>query len=855
MGEVGRICSRPIQSCFQCRRRKIKCNRTYPCAPCILRGEGDVCREVDRSNIASSGKTSAETLAEVNTRVSILEKTVAHFSKFLPKEEEESPSSLFTPLPEDSERELAFTSIDSNSVTRANSPASSSSSSSTAVSPTLPVENDTFKGTSLSGIAKGYLSTDEETARMLEDVALGWRINRHRAAQDLEPRAAFSPSHKPHTSETDVASQNDGLSIDHPLSLIIGSSTNALHNIFALLPGEIQSRTLVENYFQNIEWYTKTFHYPSFMANVNRLLDRTRPVPFPIKEVDQDILAFLPVYLMVLCLSFYLIEPDQYRSLGVASQDTDTLQMAKKMYNAAHACLLLQDYLAHHTLETVQCLILMGVYQQNTGDSDSQWALLGTAIKMAQNLGMSQLPPESASQAYPAMWQSVVKREVARRVWWNLVFSDWSQASTHSGLYSIHPHQTHTSLPANLNDADLIEGKPVQGKPKNQYTEMTFSLTRFRFINTHRQSIDHMMKPSLMGWSFIKDTDAELRQLLEQVPMSFEMTNKIGKKLEKGKKSLEILFVMVMGLTWRMRLHRPFLSRGYTDCRFEKSKEECISSAKSILNYFKSYPEHFEQLLRWRTVMSYGFAAVVVLFMDLCHHKQTDPSSIEGRRNEFEEASAVLRSGIAKCKSGLSQDSLRLMERMIKACSAPTSISESSKKRATPDSESDESFERMAKKILFSPNPSQSTHTPSFLRWGVEQDADKRLFTTPHQTPAPTPNLGYFDFRLKSSSSLTTTTSTNSSLPTDSFIKYRLPTPPYLESNMNTPPSSESAAAGVVAAGDSTSLQFELDWNMDVMLQQNPVLDINSSAWPFGDLQMMGLGVGDSTPPSFDFDF
>ena len=93
------------------------------------------------------------------------------------------------------------------------------------------------------------------------------------------------------------------------------------------------------------------------MASANHLLDRTRPVPFPSSEVGQDVLAFLPVYLMVLCLSFHLIDPDHYRSLGAAFQDTDTVQMAKKMYKAAHACLLLQDFLAHHTLETVQCLM------------------------------------------------------------------------------------------------------------------------------------------------------------------------------------------------------------------------------------------------------------------------------------------------------------------------------------------------------------------------------------------------------------------------------------------------------------------------------------------------------------------
>ena len=66
----------------------------------------------------------------------------------------------------------------------------------------------------------------------------------------------------------------------------------------------------------------------------------------------------------------------------------------------------------------------MGVYQFDVDDqSDAGWALLGSAIKVAQNLGLSRLGPETEARkrVWPEAWQSFRRRETARRVWWNLV--------------------------------------------------------------------------------------------------------------------------------------------------------------------------------------------------------------------------------------------------------------------------------------------------------------------------------------------------------------------------------------------------------------------------------------------------
>ena len=49
--------------------------------------------------------------------------------------------------------------------------------------------------------------------------------------------------------------------------------------------------------------------------------------------------------------------------------------------------------------------------------------------KIAQNIGLSRLGNETGSRRYPPEWRSSICREVARRVWWNLVGFISSQSS------------------------------------------------------------------------------------------------------------------------------------------------------------------------------------------------------------------------------------------------------------------------------------------------------------------------------------------------------------------------------------------------------------------------------------------
>lgn len=151
-------------------------------------------------------------------------------------------------------------------------------------------------------------------------------------------------------------------------------------------------------------------------------------------------------------------------------------------------------------------------------------------------------------------------------MWTPQIFNDWSHAAAHNGTYAVHPSQNHTGFPANVNDADIVDGQLLCEQPLEVYTEMSFSLTRLRFVSLYREIVDEMNSPTGTGYSFVTEMDMRLERKLDEVPIYFGVSH-AGMDIG-GVKGLELTLGLIMGETRRLRLHRPFLFRGYKDRRY-----------------------------------------------------------------------------------------------------------------------------------------------------------------------------------------------------------------------------------------------------------------------------------------------
>jgi hypothetical protein len=144
--------------------------------------------------------------------------------------------------------------------------------------------------------------------------------------------------------------------------------------------------------------------------------------PPPTSQLSAD---FICTYTMVICLGLRTV-------VNNLPGMTNALALADQLYHVAEGVLWCSRFLNRQTFESLQAISLMTIYGFGMEDgADATWALLGTAVKIAQNLGMNRLEAEAADKVWSPVWNTRLRREMGRRVWWTFVSLDWAHAIAH----------------------------------------------------------------------------------------------------------------------------------------------------------------------------------------------------------------------------------------------------------------------------------------------------------------------------------------------------------------------------------------------------------------------------------------
>lgn len=284
---------------------------------------------------------------------------------------------------------------------------------------------------------------DDEMVFALEDFQMSHRIN---AMRNIE-----SPS-----GEQDRERESINLSAvtpDHPMAFLVPQGCDYLQKALQALPDQQTCQFLVQQYFDHVEWFQRCLHYPTFMRQCRQLWARETPL-------DPD---FVCTYLMVVCLGLRTV-------VDTLPGMTNALGLADNLYHVAEGVLWMSRFLHRQTFESLQAISLMTVYGFGLEDgADATWALCGSAIKIAQNLGLNRLEAEAPGKVWSPLWRSRLRRELGRRLWWTFVALDWSNAIAHGSTYQVVPMQNLCALPSNLRD-DQLEDDDAVAEPLTVYT-------------------------------------------------------------------------------------------------------------------------------------------------------------------------------------------------------------------------------------------------------------------------------------------------------------------------------------------------------------------------------------------------
>ncbi|KAH6993592.1 fungal-specific transcription factor domain-containing protein [Fusarium venenatum] len=157
-------------------------------------------------------------------------------------------------------------------------------------------------------------------------------------------------------------------------------------------------------------------------------LDRTRwnrayDAIFAGTAMDLDERIFMATLNVILALSTQLLE----------SQSLDQREQSSETFFRRAQELLPMNPWEPGSLELVQCLLVTSQYLQSTYNPHQTWMVIGSAIRMAQGLGLH-LPETSSSRS------DLGERELLRRIWYGCVLMDRMVSVTHGRPAMISQH-------------------------------------------------------------------------------------------------------------------------------------------------------------------------------------------------------------------------------------------------------------------------------------------------------------------------------------------------------------------------------------------------------------------------------
>ncbi|PWN18407.1 hypothetical protein BCV69DRAFT_314608 [Microstroma glucosiphilum] len=415
-----------------------------------------------------------------------------------------------------------------------------------------------------------------------------------------------------------------------------------LRAIIRSLPRRALAAQLVSVYADRVNFLAgNIIHIPTFRRDVEAFyaLETVEKQARVINNVDA---GWLSVFLLVivLALRFYPCTPPEDWEPVSHLFDGRSVHLYG---SAARTALGLARYQSSRSLAVLQAILLSNLSDSHSGRSNP--TMLRVAISNAQEMGLNRLGDASRQPKAGESASVVVRREIAKRIWYQLVFKDWSGSCT-SHVYSINEKHFNTPLPGNFNDEDLETSPPPAPKDREEFTEMSYTLETYEVIKVLKLRTDLINDVrSSGGEEEAKKAhcpqaaiiDRAFRGVLDGLPSFFSVGSEIGTDTH-----VEIQrWLLQQGIFHHLlRLHRPALTSK------RNARLSCVVLARSVLDTQKKLRSRCTVIDRLIGNLAQSYTAAIVLLMDLLQPLEGEIANEAVRRD-------VIRSEVAEALRAL----------------------------------------------------------------------------------------------------------------------------------------------------------------------------------------------------------
>ncbi|KAL4790511.1 hypothetical protein BDV19DRAFT_393992 [Aspergillus venezuelensis] len=277
-------------------------------------------------------------------------------------------------------------------------------------------------------------------------------------------------------------------------------------------------------------------------------------------------------------------------------------------------------------------IVLANLITNETGHGLDGHLIRSQCYWMARSMEVHLLDTAKRQEEHRAKCCNIIELEVQRRIWWNLIATDWLSSfsgAAQEGTYLYHPSHMCVDLPTNVDDSEISATGPLEPKPLSEPTSSSFLIYRVKLASVCREVVDSM-PPIAWGTGPCYDTvlalDARFHDCLAALPGPYQLNQDsliTGEQMcdDRPYIAWQRTTAHLSVHTRLCRLHRPYHLKGMTDPTYKYSRDACVRSAQIVLDLRRSMDETQTRVgftpARFWVVAQHVFLAALTLATDV----------------------------------------------------------------------------------------------------------------------------------------------------------------------------------------------------------------------------------------------
>ncbi|KAH0837214.1 hypothetical protein FOPE_04569 [Fonsecaea pedrosoi] len=351
---------------------------------------------------------------------------------------------------------------------------------------------------------------------------------------------------------------------NQPHDLNAGLILPEFDTLVSLVPEQNRTDTLVQEYFETLETTYRILHAPTFFRKYKEFWTSSRGSSS----------VFL-VQLLLVCASTNCAVAGN--PSGFIGRSTVCREAAVKWIEVCESWLELQSH-KHMTLEVFQIRVLLVIAKKlNCIKIKREWTVSGHLLRQAMSSGLHREPTFLSNTI------SVFDQEMRRRLWFTILELDIQNSLDRGMGASIGPLDWDTLPPLNLHDEDFDETteKMPPARPMTEFTRTSFLCLAHQHLPLRLEIISRVNSVrTCLESDTVIELDQRIRQTLDNLP---KWPDHAASAMAEALSEL-LLYEMLL------LMHQPFAVQLDAAARHFYSRAARRNAALSTMRIFTGLP-------------------------------------------------------------------------------------------------------------------------------------------------------------------------------------------------------------------------------------------------------------------------